>query len=152
MRLRIIIIISFVIHLIYGLNIDEYAENVAELTQDSAFIKAFELNLKKLIQLEPNYFNFTPFSLNEYKFDCDVSGDFQEATSVHRLRPQDVRVMAALGDSITAALGSKATTPIGLLTEWRGSSWSIGGDDSLEELVTLPNIMKKFNPNVYGFG
>lgn len=59
--------------------------------------------------------------------------------------------MAALGDSITAALGTKARTVLGLLVENRGRSWSMGGDQQLESLVTLPNILKKFNAQVYGF-
>lgn len=72
-------------------------------------------------------------------------------TSVHALRPADIRVIGAMGDSLTAANGAKAWTIIGLLVEDRGVSWSIGGDDNLDKTVTLPNIMRKFNSNLYGF-
>ncbi|XP_068135752.1 phospholipase B1, membrane-associated-like isoform X2 [Hyperolius riggenbachi] len=72
-------------------------------------------------------------------------------TSVHKLRPGDVRVVAALGDSLTAAFGARATSLLDLAIEWRGISWSIGGDETLEKVTTLPNILKKFNPNIYGF-
>ncbi|XP_063775486.1 phospholipase B1, membrane-associated [Pseudophryne corroboree] len=71
--------------------------------------------------------------------------------SVHRLRPGDIKVVAALGDSLTAAFGAKATSILDLTTEWRGVSWSIGGEGTLETCTTLPNIMKKFNPNIQGF-
>ncbi|XP_016303590.1 phospholipase B1, membrane-associated [Sinocyclocheilus anshuiensis] len=72
-------------------------------------------------------------------------------TSVHRLRPGDIKVVASLGDSITAGFGAKAENLLQLADEERGVSWSIGGDDTLETVTTLPNILKKFNPNVFGF-
>ena len=62
-----------------------------------------------------------------------------------------LKVVAALGDSITAAFGNNAKTALGLLIENRGRSWSIGGDQYLEKLVTLPNILKKFNPKLQGY-
>ncbi|XP_069055272.1 phospholipase B1, membrane-associated isoform X2 [Lepisosteus oculatus] len=72
-------------------------------------------------------------------------------TSVHRLRPGDVKVVAALGDSLSAGFGAKATSILNLRTEWRGRSWSIGGDESLEKVTTLPNILRKFSSSLYGF-
>ena len=45
----------------------------------------------------------------------------------------------ALGDSITAGFGLEGFT--GLYNEYRGRSWSIGGDDGQ---LTLPNIIKYF--------
>ncbi|XP_017266887.1 phospholipase B1, membrane-associated isoform X2 [Kryptolebias marmoratus] len=70
--------------------------------------------------------------------------------SVHRLRPADIKVVAALGDSITAGFGAKANNLLQLKTEYRGVSWSIGGDHTLETVTTLPNILKKFNPDIKG--
>ncbi|OWK57760.1 Phospholipase B1, membrane-associated [Lonchura striata] len=69
-------------------------------------------------------------------------------TSVHELRPADIKVIGALGDSLTTAVGAKVPD---LQTDWKGLSWSIGGDDTLEIQATLPNILKKFNPNLFGF-
>ncbi|KAM3675304.1 phospholipase B1, membrane-associated [Ammospiza maritima maritima] len=69
-------------------------------------------------------------------------------TSVHELRPADIKAIGALGDSLTTAVGAKVPD---LQTDWRGLSWSIGGDDTLEIQATLPNILKKFNPNIFGF-
>ncbi|KAF7201575.1 phospholipase B1, membrane-associated isoform X2 [Nothobranchius furzeri] len=71
-------------------------------------------------------------------------------TSVHRLRPADIKIVAALGDSITAGFGAKAQNLLQLKNEYRGVSWSIGGDDSLETVTTLPNILRKFNPDIKG--
>ncbi|XP_074720943.1 phospholipase B1, membrane-associated [Strix uralensis] len=69
-------------------------------------------------------------------------------TSVHELQPADIKVIGALGDSLTTAVGAKTTD---LQTDWRGLSWSMGGDGTLETQATLPNILKKFNPNLFGF-
>uniref|UniRef100_A0AAQ6IS46 Phospholipase B1, membrane-associated n=1 Tax=Anabas testudineus TaxID=64144 RepID=A0AAQ6IS46_ANATE len=67
-----------------------------------------------------------------------------------QLRPADIQVVAALGDSITAGFGAKAKNLLQLPTEYRGVSWSIGGDKTLETVTTLPNILKKFNPEIRG--
>ncbi|XP_068089545.1 phospholipase B1, membrane-associated-like [Hyperolius riggenbachi] len=72
-------------------------------------------------------------------------------TSAHKLRPGDIKVVAALGDSLTAAFGARATSILDVGTEWRGVSWSIGGDETLGTITTVPNILKKFNPNIKGF-
>ncbi|NXH34815.1 PLB1 Phospholipase, partial [Myiagra hebetior] len=69
-------------------------------------------------------------------------------TSVHELRPADIKAIGALGDSLTTAVGAKVPD---LQTDWKGVSWSIGGDETLEFQATLPNILKKFNPNLFGF-
>ncbi|XP_015478882.1 phospholipase B1, membrane-associated isoform X1 [Parus major] len=69
-------------------------------------------------------------------------------TSVHELRPADIKAIGALGDSLTTAVGARVPD---LQTDWKGLSWSIGGDAILEIQATLPNILKKFNPNLFGF-
>uniref|UniRef100_A0A087YCB0 Si:ch211-214p16.3 n=1 Tax=Poecilia formosa TaxID=48698 RepID=A0A087YCB0_POEFO len=71
-------------------------------------------------------------------------------TSAHRVRPADIKVVGALGDSLTAAFGARATNLLELPIEYRGVSWSIGGDDTLETVTTLPNVLKKFNPGIKG--
>ncbi|XP_073784669.1 phospholipase B1, membrane-associated isoform X1 [Danio rerio] len=85
-------------------------------------------------------------------FSCvDTAPSNTLPTSVHSLRPGDIKVVAALGDSLTAGFGAKAKNILQLPDEERGVSWSIGGDDTLETVTTLPNIFKKFNPSVFGF-
>uniref|UniRef100_A0A8C4DXS8 Phospholipase B1, membrane-associated n=1 Tax=Dicentrarchus labrax TaxID=13489 RepID=A0A8C4DXS8_DICLA len=81
---------------------------------------------------------------------CLSSPSNSVPTSAHRLRPADIKVVAALGDSITAGFGAKAKNLLQLRTEYRGVSWSIGGDKTLESVTTLPNILKKFNPEIKG--
>ncbi|KAM9777533.1 phospholipase B1, membrane-associated-like [Neosynchiropus ocellatus] len=84
-------------------------------------------------------------------FSCaDTAPSDSVPTSAHRVRPADIKVVAALGDSITAGFGAKAKSLLQLRTEYRGVSWSIGGDKTLETVTTLPNILKKFNPDIKG--
>ena len=57
-------------------------------------------------------------------FKCNVgTSSTTRPTSVHQLRPNDIEVIGAIGDSLTAANGAKASTIIGLLEECRGVSW-----------------------------
>ncbi|KAA0711169.1 Phospholipase B1, membrane-associated [Triplophysa tibetana] len=85
-------------------------------------------------------------------FSCvDTAPSESVPTSVHMLRPGDINVVASVGDSITAGFGAKAKNLLELSDEERGVSWSIGGDNTLETVSTVPNILKNFNPNVFGF-
>ncbi|XP_043118248.1 phospholipase B1, membrane-associated [Puntigrus tetrazona] len=85
-------------------------------------------------------------------FSCvDTAPSDTVPTSVHRLRPGDIKVVGSLGDSLTAGFGAKAENLLQLADEERGVSWSIGGDETLETVTTLPNILKKFNPSIFGF-
>ncbi|KAL5006846.1 hypothetical protein ScPMuIL_015652 [Solemya velum] len=86
------------------------------------------------------------FPCNTHRASTDVP------TSVHQLEPWDIKVVGALGDSITAGNGILAEWWTGVLVEYRGRSWSIGGDQSYDaDVVTLPNILRKYNPNLKGF-
>ncbi|KAF7690291.1 phospholipase B1, membrane-associated-like [Silurus meridionalis] len=85
-------------------------------------------------------------------FSCtETKPSISIPNSVHHLRPADIRVIAALGDSVTAALGTKSQNYTQFHTEYRGVSWSIGGDYSLDTTTTLPNILRQFNPFLKGF-
>lgn len=75
----------------------------------------------------------------------------QVPNSVHRLRPGDIDIIGAMGDSLTAGNGILATNILQVFTENRGKSWSGGGEGNLQQFLTLPNILKEFNPNLYGY-
>uniref|UniRef100_A0A8C5JXN2 Phospholipase B1, membrane-associated n=1 Tax=Jaculus jaculus TaxID=51337 RepID=A0A8C5JXN2_JACJA len=74
-------------------------------------------------------------------------------TTVHRLKPADIKVIGALGDSLTAGngAGSKPGNILDVLTQYRGLSWSVGGDHSIRTVTTLANILREFNPSLKGF-
>ena len=71
-------------------------------------------------------------------------------TSVHKVRPGDIKVVAGLGDSLTAGMATGASSPLAILTEYRGLSFSMGGQGDWRECLTLPNILKMFNPSLQG--
>jgi phospholipase B1 len=74
----------------------------------------------------------------------------QIPTSVHALRANDINVIAAMGDSLTAGLGAGAQSLVELTMEYRGLAFSIGGDSDLKFSATLPNIVNQFSPLVVG--
>jgi len=90
--------------------------------------------------------DFPPFKCSTKRPEPHV-----KPTSVHKLTPFDIDVVAAMGDSITAGFGALSFTLVDLFMEFRGVSWSIGGDSVLKKHITIPNILKLYNPNVKGF-
>ncbi|KAI0237112.1 Phospholipase B1, membrane-associated [Lamellibrachia satsuma] len=86
-------------------------------------------------------------------FNCTVkTSPNGSPKTVHELRPSDVNVVAAMGDSVTAGYGLGADNVLEVLVQNRGESWSIGGDKTLDNgILTLTNIIRKFNPKVKGF-
>jgi hypothetical protein len=107
------------------LNITEYELSIKKLAGDSSFVAAYEKYIENLLKIEPNYYTYSKHSFSS--FDCRVEPSPSVPTSVHKLRPSDIKVVGAIGDSLTAAMGAKAKTVLGLLTEYRGVSWSMGG-------------------------
>ncbi|VDO55551.1 unnamed protein product [Haemonchus placei] len=72
-------------------------------------------------------------------------------TNVNSVRPADIKLVMALGDSLTAANGAGAEDPVGVILQYRGLAFQAGGDNSLEQHVTIPNILKKYNPDLFGY-
>lgn len=70
---------------------------------------------------------------------------------MHRLRPGDIDIIAAMGDSLTAGNGIFASNILHTVQENRGAVWSIGGQGTWQQYLTLPNILKEFNPKLYGY-
>lgn len=56
-----------------------------------------------------------------------------------------------MGDSITAGNGVGAETIPDVAINNRGFSWSIGGNQSLDTLVTIPNLLRMYGPDVTGW-
>ncbi|XP_017773375.1 PREDICTED: phospholipase B1, membrane-associated-like [Nicrophorus vespilloides] len=86
-------------------------------------------------------------------FPCDLRGarSAVRPKSVHQLRPGDIDVVGAIGDSLTAGFGLLATTLPQVFLENRGLSFSIGGVGTWRQYITVPNLLKVFNPNLVGF-
>ncbi|CAH3147937.1 unnamed protein product [Porites evermanni] len=74
----------------------------------------------------------------------------QRPSSVHQLQVSDIKVIAAMGDAFTIGLGAQALSLNGFFTDFKGISWSIGGEGYLNQSTTLPNIIRQFNPLLKG--
>ncbi|UMM10376.1 hypothetical protein L5515_000177 [Caenorhabditis briggsae] len=89
-------------------------------------------------------------------WQCDASL-YQKSkkvpTSAHSVRFSDIKVIGALGDSLTAANGAGAPKgdPLAVILQYRGLAFQCGGDSSLDEHVTVANVLKKFSPNLMGY-
>ncbi|XP_070705362.1 phospholipase B1, membrane-associated-like [Pempheris klunzingeri] len=118
-------------------------------TKTSPFIRTYNNSNYKYAGPSP-----TPGPITNWgsDFSCvDLAPSDTVPTSVHKLRPADIKVVAALGDSSTVGTGAKAKNLFDLNKEYKGVSWSIGGDNNLKTVTTIPNILKKFNPSIKGF-
>lgn len=85
-------------------------------------------------------------------FKCtSIAASSTVPTDARSVRFADIKVVAALGDSLTAANGVLSNSVPEVLKQFRGLSWSIGGDKDINTVLTVPNILKRFNSKVYGF-
>ncbi|XP_016914727.2 phospholipase B1, membrane-associated-like isoform X2 [Apis cerana] len=86
-------------------------------------------------------------------FPCNVTGGRSSKipNSVHRLRPGDIDVIAAIGDSLTAGSGIFAKNLLEIFVENRGVQANIGGKGTWRTYLTLPNILKEYNPELIGY-
>ncbi|KAL6486458.1 hypothetical protein MHYP_G00058500 [Metynnis hypsauchen] len=92
-----------------------------------------------------------PASFKHPPFRCpDMTPSTSIPTSVELVKAADIKVIAALGDSLTTAIGANATTVLGIPIEFRHVSWSIGGYGTFQDVITLANIIRLFNPSVVG--
>ncbi|XP_071162876.1 phospholipase B1, membrane-associated-like [Mytilus edulis] len=124
-----------------ALKFKEYKHFLEEQSRNQTFLKLFDQHIKK----------FNKAKSKSVQFPCEGFRLNKNATNVHELTPADISVVAAIGDSITAGTGITAKTPIGLLRQDRGLSWSVGGDGNVDEHITLANMLKRYNPNLVGF-
>lgn len=82
--------------------------------------------------------------------ECPALGPRRSpAKDVTDLRPDDIKVVMALGDSVTAAFGAKLITFLDakILQEYRGLSFSMGGD---AHAPTIANFIRHYQPELVG--
>jgi len=82
------------------------------------------------------------FIIGQYNVPCAPLPP-HNTTTIFDLRPNDIKVMMAVGDSITTGFGL-----LQAVNETRGKSFSMGGDPGA---ITLPNLFLYFNPAVTGY-
>ena len=115
------------------------------------FLKVLYQNedLKNLVFKEASELGFMkrdPWEKNV--FPCQNYSIPGSGTSVRNLTPLDIKVIAALGDSLTAGIGIGAKNIYQITLEDRGKVFDIGGKEGAQ---TLPNMFKIFNPNIKGY-
>ncbi|XP_026479976.1 phospholipase B1, membrane-associated-like [Ctenocephalides felis] len=123
------------------------------------FLKMLGLNLAGRSSNSPRnlriYRNLNKLqpSMDEMPFPCSLENgrSSEPPKSVHKLKPGDIDVIGAIGDSLTAGNGGAATNIFQVFTENRGISWSIGGQGTWREYLTLPNMLKEYNPKLFGY-
>ena len=99
----------------------------------------------------PNRQQCVIFEGQQNMFPCKYGREKSlKPTSVHKLKPSDIDLVAALGDSISSGVGALATNLLGLFNEYRGVTFSAGGRGNWQQYLTLPNILKNFNPDLKG--
>lgn len=73
-------------------------------------------------------------------------------SSVHKIRPGDIDIIAGMGDSLSAGTGISTISLIEeIIIPQRGRAWSAGGEKTWRSYLTFPNILKVFNPKLFGF-
>uniref|UniRef100_A0A1B0CG62 Putative phospholipase b1 membrane-associated n=1 Tax=Lutzomyia longipalpis TaxID=7200 RepID=A0A1B0CG62_LUTLO len=80
------------------------------------------------------------------EFPCDTTFGRSEKPPT-----RDIDIIAAMGDSLTAATGATSTSFMDLFMENRGLAWCIGGQWDWHNSTTLPNILRAFNPKLFGY-
>ena len=108
-------IISLLIDENSSLYIDDYLLSIGDLFLNETFLFEFEKRTLNL-SLDRNYYS----GIQINPFPCSTEIQSKIPLNVHQLTPNDIQCVGAIGDSLTAALGAHAKTPIGLVTEYRG--------------------------------
>lgn len=111
--------------------------------------KSFEISVERAIKNKKVQQQFS----DDFPFFCNLTNKRSEITprSVHELRPGDIDIIGALGDSTLFGTGALAVDPAEFFLEGRGVSFPIGGQKTWRQFLTIPNILKEFNPKLYGY-
>uniref|UniRef100_A0A8R1XMN3 Lipase_GDSL domain-containing protein n=1 Tax=Onchocerca volvulus TaxID=6282 RepID=A0A8R1XMN3_ONCVO len=85
--------------------------------------------------------------INRKTFSCPkIKNDFVTGTDTGDLSPEDIEIIAAMGDSLATGTGLWPERDI----EFRGAAFPIGGDATIDGLVTIANILHEFNDKLIG--
>ena len=101
-----------------ALDAESYIAFIEERSRDEHFVEEYTKWSTKLLS-QPGYL----LGSSQGNFPCSIKEVDKGAavpTSVHALRPSDIKCVAAMGDSLTTGLGARGATPMDLLLEERG--------------------------------
>ncbi|CAJ0594570.1 unnamed protein product [Cylicocyclus nassatus] len=107
----------------------------------------------KLKQVKPDQQRLAPVVVinsafnNRKTFACPkIKSDLKTGTSIGDLSPEDIAIIASMGDALATGMGLWPKTTI----EFRGAAFPSGGDATIDGLVTIPNILREFNNHLIG--
>jgi len=125
---------------------------VSAVAEDTPFHEAFPLsNEEDFAQLAEEVSSFRKEKVAEtqpFAAACPTIPIPVDTSDVTKLKPGNIKVVMAMGDSITAAMSAKDTNIL-LLKEYRGIAYATGGDAGV---VTFPNILKQYTASGYPIG
>ncbi|VDK51371.1 unnamed protein product, partial [Anisakis simplex] len=120
---------------------EQDADNIEEDRLKSVTLSASNKDLDVVPSQIENSF------VNRRTFSCPrAHPTLHTGDSTADLSPEDIDIIGALGDSLATGKGLWPGTDI----EFRGASFPIGGDATIDGLVTVPNILLEFNERVFG--
>ncbi len=135
-------------HQLSASNLDELIYKIKNLSESTNENYRFQKHLANFLLLDRDYLSYK----HNTEFNCKrIEYTTGKPVTIDTLKPSDIRVVAALGDSLTAGLGAGASNIVELLLEYRGLAFSIGGDKDINTILTVPNILKEFSNNLTGF-
>lgn len=88
------------------------------------------------------------------RFPCDLQIGARSAvppTHIAKLRPGDIDIVATCGDSANSGTGILGLGELDAYVEYRGFAYTGGGFETWRTALTLPNILKLYNPQLHGF-
>lgn len=132
-------------------NLDDYRELYGDFR--NWLMQMFLRNEKENIRMHRLSGKMQKRIPKSQKFPCPLNGTRSESIpeSVHRLRPGDIDIIAAMGDSMTAGTAVLSANLLQDFAEFRSLSMIGGGHGNWRKFLTLPNIFKEFNPKLYGY-
>lgn len=132
-------------------NLDDFRDIYANIRNFQ--MQLYKQNEEFITKLHRQQGRLQPIIPETVSFPCDLnnSRSLEVPTSVNRLRPGDIDIIGALGDSLTAGTALLGDTLLQGLAEFRGVTFVGGGLKDWRTYLTLPNILKVFNPNLYGY-
>ena len=113
------VLLTLLINKNLALDAENYTTYIEELSRDEKFHNEYTKWSFKLFS-HSDYLYGTSHKLYSCPSIEKTHSNVSIPTSVHTLRPNDVKCIGAIGDSLTAGLGAHAITPLGLLDESRG--------------------------------
>ncbi|XP_026826913.1 uncharacterized protein LOC113562271 [Ooceraea biroi] len=117
----------------------------------SAFGKSKYINFEGRTGMDENYLQLARSAGKVQKaipdyvpFPCNVTvgRSSKVPDSVHKLRPGDIDVLGAMGDSVTAGAGVFGTNTFHIAVDNRGATAVAGGQGTWKQYLTVPNILK----------